>query len=111
MFARDSNGTRLTYKPRGTGGRYVISVPSTFSASANDDLAVVGKTKSTSIVNSDWNAAGGYVRIGGRASGGSAYPYVGTVHSIRLYNRKLTEEEMLFNHQVDNERFNLGLEL
>lgn len=111
LFARDLNGTRLTYKPKGTGGRYVINVPSTFSASANDDLAVVGKTKSTSIVNSDWNGVGTYVRIGGRSSGASAYPYIGTVHSIRLYNRKLTEEEMLFNHQVDNERFNLGLEL
>lgn len=114
MFARDSDGTELTYKNKGagsTGGRYVISVPSTFTASANDDLALVGNVKSTTKANTDWLPMGSYIRIGGRSPGGGAYPYVGTVHSIRLYNRKLTEEEMLFNHQVDNERFNLGLEL
>ena len=30
-------------------------------------------------------------------------------HSVRLYNRILTEEEVLHNQQIDNERFNLGL--
>ena len=31
------------------------------------------------------------------------------VHCIRMYNRKLTDAELLANQAVDNERFNLGL--
>lgn len=109
MLARDSSGTQLTFKTRRTGGRFKVTVPTTFTASANDNVALVNGVKSTTIQNSDWNAAQ-YSCIGSRGGSG-AYPYVGNVHSIRIYNRLLTEEEMLFNQQVDNERFNLGLEL
>ena len=33
----------------------------------------------------------------------------GKIHCIRIYNRQLTEEEVLFNQRIDNMRFNLGL--
>ena len=33
----------------------------------------------------------------------------GQIYSIRIYNRKLSEAEVLSNQQVDNTRFNLGL--
>lgn len=33
----------------------------------------------------------------------------GIIHSIRVYNRKLTTQEMLVNQRVDNKRFNFGL--
>ncbi len=33
----------------------------------------------------------------------------GKIHSIRIYNRHLTEEEVLHNQAIDNTRFNLGL--
>lgn len=46
--------------------------------------------------------------IGGRYSD-SIYGFIGTIHSVRIYNRYLTTEEMLYNQQIDNERFNLGL--
>jgi hypothetical protein len=35
------------------------------------------------------------------------YPFVGTYHAIRLYNRALTQSEIDANHAVDKERFNL----
>ena len=108
MLARDSYGTQLTFKTKGTGGRFKVTVPTTFTASANDNVALVNGVKSTTKQNSDWQIFIG-TSIGAR-SGGS-YSYAGNVHSIRIYNRLLTEEEMLFNQQVDNERFNLGLEL
>lgn len=109
MLARDNGGTQLTFYTKRTGGRFNVTVPTTFTASANDNMALVNGVKSTTIKNSDWNAISDF-NIGSR--GGSVpYPYVGNVHSIRVYNRLLTEEEMLFNQQVDNERFNLGLEL
>lgn len=109
MLARDNYGTQLTFKTQRTGGRFNVNVPTTFTASANDNMALVNGVKSTTIKNSDWSASS-YFSIGARGYSGG-YPYVGNVHSIRIYNRLLTEEEMLFNQQVDNERFNLGLEL
>lgn len=33
----------------------------------------------------------------------------GKIYSIRIYNRQLTEEEVLHNQAIDNTRFNLGL--
>lgn len=44
-----------------------------------------------------------------RTTSGSEFPFTGTIHSIRIYNRILTNEEMLRNQIVDNDRFNLGL--
>lgn len=35
----------------------------------------------------------------------------GSISSIRIYNRVLTAEEQLYNQRIDNERFNLGLDL
>lgn len=46
--------------------------------------------------------------IGGRYSD-STYGFIGTIHSVRIYNRYLTTDEMMYNQQIDNERFNLGL--
>ena len=35
----------------------------------------------------------------------------GKIHSLRIYNRHLSEEEVLHNQAIDNTRFHLGLEL
>lgn len=35
--------------------------------------------------------------------------FVGELYAVRVYNRNLSTDEMLFNQQVDNSRFNLGL--
>lgn len=40
-----------------------------------------------------------------------SYGFKGDLFAIRIYNRHLTTEEMLHNHKVDNERFNLGLQI
>lgn len=37
------------------------------------------------------------------------FPFTGKIHSIRIYNRRLTSEEMLHNQVIDNIRFNMGL--
>lgn len=44
--------------------------------------------------------------IGKRSSGSN---FTGKIHAIRIYNRKLSANEMLINQRVDNTRFNLGL--
>lgn len=36
---------------------------------------------------------------------------IGYIYCLRIYNRRLTLEEMLANQRVDNDRFNLGLNI
>lgn len=54
-----------------------------------------------------WNV-GIYSTIGGR-NYGSPYNKAFKMFSLRIYNRKLTVAEMLHNQQIDNQRFNLGI--
>ena len=35
--------------------------------------------------------------------------FTGEIYSIRMYNRQLTDDEMLNNQRIDNERYELGL--
>lgn len=51
--------------------------------------------------------------VGGSGRGASTYYDClgGKIHSLRIYNRHLTEEEVLHNQAIDNTRFHLGLEL
>ncbi len=42
---------------------------------------------------------------GGSASGPVQRYLIGTVHSVRIYNRELSEEELVWNRMVDNMRF------
>lgn len=37
--------------------------------------------------------------------------FIGKIHAIRIYNRQLTQAEILSDQAVDNTRFNLGLSL
>lgn len=66
------------------------------------DLHSVG-TSTATYYN---NTAATY--IGRRNWGGGNY-FNGKIYAIRVYDRQLTEDEMLHNLQVDNIRFNLGL--
>lgn len=89
----------------------------TFTANAyhcislNLDRGLVnGVAKSPQSKTDYWNNSAAYSCIGTR-SGAISYAYKGGIYSIRVYNRKLSAAEMLHNQQVDNERFNLGLNL
>ena len=63
--------------------------------------------------NTTWSGTNAQVCIVGGAGHSSATSFDsvinGKIHSIRIYNRKLTAEEMLYNQAIDNTRFNLGL--
>lgn len=79
--------------------------------SVNSEYAVVDFNE-TSYGNLDYWAANrtGKTYIGTRHNGSQLIShYVGTIHCIRIYNRHLTVEEMIFNQRIDNNRFNLGL--
>lgn len=61
------------------------------------NLAVVGKPTPTDY----WNNRADYAVVSSEAT-----PYV-AVHSIRIYDRLLTEAEMRYNQKVDRRRFKL----
>lgn len=44
----------------------------------------------------------------GKRNHSSTNPFTGEIYCIRMYNRQLTEEEVLHNLAVDNQRFYLG---
>lgn len=78
----------------------------TISISDEHIMRNLEEVTATKAANS-WNN-GTYSTIGGR-NYGSQYNKAFKMFSLRIYNRKLTVAEMLHNQQVDNQRFNLGL--
>ena len=43
----------------------------------------------------------------GRPTTANRYPFYGNIYAIRVYNRRLTEEEQRFNYVIDKKRFRL----
>ena len=85
-------------------GTYSIS-----TARAFQDLQNVGfNTYKDYITRS---AVAAIIGCNGRHASTYYDPLNGKIHSIRVYNRQLTEEEVLHNQAIDNTRFHLGLEL
>lgn len=78
----DSNNTNAGY----LNGTVLKAIDCNYAASEN---AVIGK------------------RI--TPNGQNEMPFKGTLHSLRVYNRKLSLAEMLQNQKIDNERFKMGL--
>ena len=85
-----------------TSGAKIFSV-------CNNARAIIDGTAATFGSNNAWGGAdNNYCYIGCR---NTANPYYATakIHAIRMYDRFLTEDEILHNQRVDNARFNLGL--
>ena len=61
-----------------------------------------GEQNSTGSATPDSTIDGVWVRLGS-----SAYGFRGHYHSLRLYSRALTADEIARNYAVDKERFNL----
>lgn len=86
------------------------------TASMNEDRAFFNGEALTATTGRTWmsNISNPCIIIGG--SGGTSNPasgghFDGLIHSIRIYNRKLSEAEILQNQKVDNTRFSLGLDI
>lgn len=68
-----------------------------------------------SIVNADRGRFNPLVNsgssIGGSIDESSQYQFYGKIYAIRIYNRYLTEEEILHNQQLDMQRFGIDTQL
>lgn len=78
------------------------------TASIRYSLAIVNGQSATLSDGNVWSGGSSYNHIGRRSSGNT---YTGKIHAIRIYNRRLSESEMLHNQKLDNKRFNLGLNI
>ena len=84
------------------------------TVSLNADRCIQNGTEISPESNTDyWDRSDDkFFRMGRSLSTSSQIyenPFSGYIYSIRIYNRKLTKAEQLQNQQVDNSRFNLGL--
>lgn len=132
-FERE-NITEVVYMGKGSGyafGRYeggkciIISAIGGFPSFADDMTSGVrifsASLSGTQLVASEINGNDGQVRGEEIFSGGGSFIYLGKrasgnqfkgkIHAIRLHDRVLTEEEILYNQRIDNKRFNLGLDI
>lgn len=105
-------GSGYAYKPaQSPANQYKTTRVANFTCSLNGARGMINGSVLTTRSGNNYNTNNsGYGTLGGRG-GSPPYNLNGNIHSIRIYNRQLTEEEMLYNQQVDNERFNLGLTL
>lgn len=100
LFMQQKNTYPITL---GTGNKHTVSL--NLDIGCHNGVSVE-KTGTTSYYTSNGNVT--YI---GKRSHLNGNPFSGYIYSIRLYNRMLTLAEMLHNQQVDNERFNLGLDI
>lgn len=78
--------------------------------SINKNSAYINLSKYTDIINSSAETGGTVATIGCRyRSSVYSFPFNGKIYCIRIYDRTLSDEEILYNQGIDNERFNLGL--
>lgn len=79
-----------------------------YCVSVRQNLAVVNGVSKTTTSHAAVGSST-YNSIGSRGNGN--YPFSGKIYAVRIYDRFLSESEMLHNQSVDNIRFNLGLNL
>lgn len=96
---------RPTYNLNSVVGNNTISL--------NENIGVQNGVTITRGTRSDWWISVDNFLIGLNMRGTEAKRlyYIGKIYSIRFYDRRLTADEILHNQQVDNIRFNLGLNI
>ena len=108
----DGNGTKLYFD----GAKETKNVSCLydadtvcFAAATYDDSTVSnayfnGEVRNDSTLKNTWGTGDGKVAVGDRALS-KAYPWMGEIYAIRLYDRVLTDEEIASNCAIDKARF------
>jgi hypothetical protein len=96
----------------GSTKSYKLPVGTLMTASIKSNLPIVAngeyynETSSTSR-GAISNKTAAYV--GARVDGSSIVTFKGDIHAIRVYNRLLTEEEILHNQNIDIKKYNIPI--
>lgn len=101
-------GTVITKIPSGKKYPYTTdSKMRSFSNSKNGFY--INSSPITSTGTDSISISGAGTSIGAKYNGSEVYGL--EIACIRIYNRVLSQSEVLFNVKIDNERFNLGLNI
>ena len=97
---------KIIWSSGGTGAAYIFAPINSKIYSIHANRAFVDGIYTECGGGNSWvrNDSNNYI---GRRSSGNQFS--GKIHAIRLYNRQLTDDEILHNQRIDNKRFNLGL--
>ena len=99
------------FHPRTNKNQYNYTMPTAAATvSLNNVRGIVNGNNVTARTTNNWDANPTHMSIGGKLVANYWYVKM-VVHSIRIYNRQLSQEEMLYNQRIDNKRFNLGLNI
>ena len=87
-----------------------IGAELTVCASLNIYTKIVNGTQPGMGITDNWGVRPNYGTVIGCRQP-SSNNFNGKIYAIRIYNRSLSAEEMIFNQRIDNARFNLGLSI
>lgn len=103
FLARSKNGSTNCYKIP-TNVLMTTSLKSNQPIMANQEYYSETSTTSMTTASNKTNA-----RVGGRVDGSSIVTFKGDIHAIRVYNRLLTEDEILYNQNIDIQKYNIPI--
>lgn len=100
------SGNNITFSQYNNTYPLTLSANQKYSVSLNLDNGLLNGSSVIKNSSTDYQIGTNNFYIGRRSAG--SY-FNGEIYAIRVYNRKLSQAEQLFNFNVDNTRFNLGL--
>lgn len=77
--------------------------------SINNDVGVCDLQSISKGTNDSWSANNSGTILGRRSTSSSYYSYYGIIYAVRIYNRKLTADEMKQNQMADMARYGITL--
>lgn len=103
FLARSKNGSTNCYKMP-SNVLMTASLKSNQPIMANQEYYSETSTTSMTTASNRTNA-----RVGGRVDGSNVVSFKGDIHAIRVYNRLLTEDEILYNQNIDIQKYNIPI--
>lgn len=102
-------GSGYSFGVGSSNNQWNIDKVAKFVASANAARFMLNGEIGGTLASNSWSDKSSTMM--GATPSGTRYWFTGKIYAIRIYNRQLTEAEMLTNQIVDNTRFNLGLNI
>lgn len=110
-FGITTAGDKIICSTRGNTKTINITFGSKIFSICNETLAIVDGNIATFSSGDAWGAADSNYNYIGRRNSSNNYQATAKIHAIRIYDRLLTQKEMLHNQHIDNKRYNLGLSI
>lgn len=110
-FGITTAGDKIICSTRGNTKTINITFGAKVFSICNEALAIVDGKVATFSSGDAWGSADSNYNYIGRRNSSNNYQATAKIHAIRIYNRFLTQKEILHNQRIDNKRYNLGLSI